>query len=102
MARSDYPNPSFPPKCIVHALCQPAHTRRDPGGKPSGTRVYYPPLRFPQSTLDDSGRNQGEPSPTLRATWLQSAPTKGCQELSRTGNDVRVAVATCGTSQCCS
>ena len=71
-------------------------------GKPSGVRVYYPPLRFPQSTFDDSGRNQYGPTPTLQAMWLQSAPTQGCQELSCTENDACVAVATCGDSQCCS
>ena len=100
MAQSDYPNLSFPPRCIVHALRQPVHTRRDPGGKPSGARVYYPPLRFLQFTLDDSGRNRGEPLPTLWATWLQSVPTQGCQELSHTGNDVHMAVATHSASQC--
>ena len=72
----------------LHVLHQPVHTRRDPGGKPSGVRVYYPPLRFPQSILDDSGHNQGEPSPPLWATQLQLAPTQGYQKLSHTGNDV--------------
>ena len=62
-------------------LCQPVHTHRDPGGKPSGVRVYYPPLGLPQSTLDDLGCNRGEPSPTLWAMWLQLVPTQGCQEL---------------------
>ena len=102
MARSDYPNLSFPPRCILHALCQPVCTRRDPGGKPSGARVYCPPLRFPQSTLDDSGHNQSEPSLMLQAMQLQSAPTQEHQELSCTENDGCVAAATCGTSQCCS
>ena len=84
----------------MHVLHQPVHTRRDPGGKPSGARVYYPPLRFPQSTLDDSGCNRGEPSLTLWATQLQLAPTQGCQELSCIENDVCVAAATHSTSQC--
>ena len=39
-------------------LRQSTMARSDyPGGKLSGVRVYDPPLRFPQSTLDDSGRN---------------------------------------------
>ena len=100
MAQSDYPNLSFPPRCTVTGLCQPAHTRRDPGGKPSVARVYYPSLRFPQPTLDDLGRNQGEPSLTLQATRLQLVPTQGCQELSHTENDGCMAVATRSTSQC--
>ena len=79
-------------------LCQPACTHRDPGGKPPGARVHYPSLRFPQSTLDDSGRNRGEPLLTLQATWLLSAPTQGCQELSCTENDESMAAATCDTS----
>ena len=33
---------------LLHVLHQPARTCRDPGGKPSGARVYYPSLRFPQ------------------------------------------------------
>ena len=98
MAQSDYPKPSFPPRCIMHVLCQSACTRRDPGGKPSGAKVYYPPLRFPQSTLDDSGRNRGEPLLMLCATWLQLAPTQGCQELSCTENDVCMTEATPSTS----
>ena len=81
-------------------LHQPACTHRDPGGKPSGARVYYPPLRFLQSTLDESGRNRGEPLPMLQATQLQSVPTHECQELSRTGNDGHVAVATHSAFQC--
>ena len=81
-------------------LHQPVHTRRDPGGKPSGVRVYYPPLRFLQSTLDDSGHNRGEPLPTLWATWLQLAPTQGCQELSCTGNGGHAAAAKHSTFQC--
>ena len=100
MAQSDYPNPSFPPRCIVHVLCQPVCTHRDPGGKPSGARVYYPSLRLPQSTLDDLGHNQGEPLLTLWATQLQLVPTQGHQEFSCTGNDVWMAAATCSTSQC--
>ena len=76
----------------LYALCQLTRTHRDSGGKPSGARAYYPPLRFPQSTLDDSGHNRYGPMPMLRAMWLQSAPTQGCQELSHTGNDV------CGSS----
>ena len=83
-------------------LCQPARTHRDPGGKPSGARVYYPSLRFLQSTLDDSGHNQGEPSLTLQAMQLLLVPTQGCQELSHTENDECMAVATRSTSQCCS
>ena len=84
----------------MHTLHQPVCTCRDPGGKPSGARVYYPPLRFLQSTLDDLGHNRGEPSPTLQATWLQLVPTQGCQELLCTGNDVHTAAATRSTSQC--
>ena len=94
MARNDYPNPSFPLDVPLHALCQPARTCRDPGGKPSGTRVYCPSLRFSQSTLDDSGRNQGRPLPMFWAVCLQLAPTQGCQELSRTECEMHVAAAT--------
>ena len=79
---------------LLHALHQPACARRDPGGKPSGTRVYYPSLRFSQSTLDDSGRNQGGPLPTLQAACHQLAPTQGCQELSCTECERHVAAAT--------
>ena len=100
MAQSGYPNPSFPPRyAIVHAT--PAtHTPRDLGGKPSGARAYYPPLMFPQSTLDDSGHNRYGPMPMLRVMWLQLAPTQGCQELSRTENNACVASATHSNSQC--
>ena len=101
MAQSDYPNPSFPPRCAIVMLCRLMHAHRDPGGKPSGARVYYPPLRFLQSTLDDLGCNRYGPTPMLWAMWLQSVPTQGCQELSRTENDARMATATHGDSQCC-
>ena len=94
MAPNNYPNPSFPPRCIMHMLNQPAHTHRDPGGKPSGARVYCHPLRFPQSTLDDEGCNRGEPLPMLWAMQLQLVATWGCQELSCTENDVSTAAAT--------
>ena len=79
MAQSAYPNPSFPPRyavvCTTPAMC----TRRNPGEKPSGARAYYPPLRFPQPTLDDSGHNRYGPMPTLQATQFQLVPTQGCQ-----------------------
>ena len=52
---------------LSHMPHQPAHACRDPGRKPSGTRVYCPSLKFSQSTLDDSGHNRGGPSPTVRA-----------------------------------
>ena len=68
----------------LHVPHQPAHACRNPGGKPSGTRVYCPSLKFSQSTLDDSGHNRGEPSPMIRAACHQLAPTQGCQELSCT------------------
>ena len=71
----------------LYALHQLTHKCRDPGGKSSGARVYYPPLRFPQSTLDDSGHNRYGPMPTLWAMWLQLVPTQGHQELSCTEND---------------
>ena len=77
----------------LYVLHQLMHKCRDQGGKSSGARVYYPPLRFLQSTLDDSGHNQCGPMPMLRAMWLQSATTQGCQKLSHTENDARVAVA---------
>ena len=86
----------------LYVLHQSTHTHRDQGGKPSGARVYYPPLRFPQSTLDDLGHNQYGPMPMLWATWLQSVPTQGCQELSHTENDACMAAATHSNSQCCS
>ena len=76
MAQSGYPNPSFPPR---YAIVCAMHTHRDPGGKPSGARAYYPPLRFPQSTLDDLGRNQYGPVPMLWAMWFQLVPTQGYQ-----------------------
>ena len=85
---------------LLYVLHQLMCTHRDPGGKPSGARVYYSPLRFPQSTLDYTGCNQYGPMPTLWAMWLQSAPTRGCQELSCTENDVHMVVATHGDSQC--
>ena len=95
MAQNDYPNPSIPLDVPLYVLRQLTHTHRDPGGKPSGVRAYYPPLRLPQSTLDDLGHNQYGPMPTLRAMWLQLAPTQGCQELSHTECDVCVAAVTC-------
>ena len=45
------------------------------GGKPSGTRVYCPALKFSQSTLDDSGHNWGRTLPTLWAACHQLGPT---------------------------
>ena len=84
----------------LYALCQLAHTCRDPGGKSSGARVYYSPLRFLQFTRDDSDCNRCGPMPTFWAMWLQSVPTQGCQELSCTGNDVHMAADTCGDIQC--
>ena len=78
--------------------CQPAHAWRDRGGKPSGTRVYCLSLRFSQSTLDDSGHNQGGPSPTVWAVCPQLAPTQGHQELSCTECEIHMVVATRSTS----
>ena len=99
MAQNDYPNLSFPPRCAaVRAKPVYAYTQGSTG-KPSGARVYYPPLRFPQFTLDNLVRNRYGPMPTLWAMRLQSVPTQGCQELSRTENDACTAVATCGDSQ---
>ena len=77
----------------LHAPHQPAHTRRDPGGKPSGMRVYCPSLKFSQSTLDDSSRNRGGPSPTVQAACSQLVPTQGCQELSCTECEICAVVA---------
>ena len=76
--------------CLLH---QPACAHRDPGGKPSGMRVYCLTLRFSQSTLDDSGRNRGRPLPAVWAACPQLAPTQGCQELSCTKCKVRTVVA---------
>ena len=73
--------------------CQPVHVRTDPGGKPSGMRVYCPSLKFSQSTLDDSGCNRGGPSPTVWAACHQLVPTQECQELSCTNCRIRVVVA---------
>ena len=84
MAQSDYPNLSFPPRCTIAALCQPACTCRDPGEKPSGARVYYPPLRFPQSTLDDLGRNRGGLHPCFGLhgfSWHPPRDAKNCHAL---------------------
>ena len=81
-----------------HAPHQPACARRDPGGKPSGTRVYCLSLRFSQYTLDDLGCNRGGPSPAVRAAYPQSAPTQGCQELSCTKCEIRAVVAMWSTS----
>ena len=84
MAQSGYPNPSFPPKYTIVCATPAMRTRRDPGGKPSGVRAYYPPLRFPQSTLDDSGHNRYGPTPMLQAMRLQSYPprdTNNCHAL---------------------
>ena len=77
---------------------QPVLACRDPGGKPSGTKVYCPSLKFSQSTLDDSGCNQGGPLPMIQAACHQLAPTQGCQELSHTKCGSRAVVATCSTS----
>ena len=81
-----------------HVLRQPAHARRDLGGKSSGTRVYCLSLRFSQFTLDDSGRNRGRPSPTVWATCPQLVPTQGCQKLSCTGCKTCVVAAAWSTS----
>ena len=83
---------------LLHAPHQPAHARRYPGGKPSGMRVYCPSLRFSQSTLDDSGRNRGGPSPAIQAACHQLAPIKGHQELSRTKCEICAVVVTHSTS----
>ena len=77
---------------------QPAHACRDPGGKPSGMRVYCLSLRFSQSTLDDSGRNRGRPSSTVQAACPQLVPTQGCQKLSCTECETRAVAATWSTS----
>ena len=82
---------------LSHVPHQPACAHRDPGGKPSGMRVYCPSLRFSQSTLDDSGRNRGGPLPVVWAACPQLAPTQGCQELSCTECKIRAVVATRST-----
>ena len=84
MAWSDYPNPSFPPRCTI-TCATPA----------CGMSVYCPSLKFPQSTLDDLGHNRGGPSPTLWAACHQLVPTQGHQELSCTECGVHMAAATC-------
>ena len=76
-----------------HVPHQPAHAHRDPGGKPSGMRVYCLSLRFSQCTLDDSGHNQGGPSLAILAACPQSVPTQACQELSRTECEICAVVA---------
>ena len=81
----------------LHTPHQPVHACRDPGGKPSGMRVYCPSMRFSQSTLDDSGCNRGGPSPVVRAACHQLVPTQGCQELSHTECKIHVVVATWST-----
>ena len=73
MIQSGYPNLSFPPRYAIVCATPATHTHRDPGGKPSGARVYYPPLRFQQS------HNQYGPTPALWAMQLQLVPTQGCQ-----------------------
>ena len=83
---------------LLHMLHQPAHAHRDPGGKPSGMRVYCPFLKFSQSTLDDSGCNRGGPSPMIWAVCHQLGPTQGCQELSCTKCEMHAVAATCSTS----
>ena len=88
-----------------HAPHQPAYARRDPGRKPSGMRVYCPSMKFSQSTLDDSGHNQGRPSPMIQAVCHQLAHTQGCQELSCTKCEMLAVAAMCSTlvtllSQC--
>ena len=88
----------FLPDVSLHVPHQPVHACRDPGGKPSGTRVYCPSLKFSQSTLDDSGRNQGGLTPTVRAVCHQLAPTQGCQELSHTKCGICAVVAMRSTS----
>ena len=77
---------------------QPAHACRDQGGKPSGTRVYCPSLRFSQSTLDDLGCNRGGPLPVVQAACRQLVPTQGHQDLSCTECKIRMVVATHSTS----
>ena len=81
-----------------HMPHQPACAHRDPGGKPSGTRMYCPSLKFSQSTLDDSGHNRGRPLPTVQAVCCQLVPTQGCQELSQTECEICTVVATHSTS----
>ena len=82
----------------LHAPRQPAHARRDPEGKPSGTRAYCPSLKFSQSTLDDLGHNRGGTLPMNQATCRQLVPTQGCQDLSHTKCKIRAMAATCSTS----
>ena len=77
---------------------QPACACRDPGGKPSGTRVYCPSLKFSQSTLDDSGHKRGRPLPMVQAVCHQLVPTQGCQELSCTKCEICMVVAMHSTS----
>ena len=83
----------FLPDVSLHMPHQPVHARRDPGGKPSGTRVYCPSLKFSQSTLDDSGCNQGGPLPTVWVVCHQLVPNQGCQELSCTEHEIHMVVA---------
>ena len=66
--------------------------------KQSGTRVYCPSLKFSQSTLDDLGRNQGGPLPTVQAACHQLVLTQGCQELSCTKCRMCAVATTCSTS----
>ena len=81
----------------LHVPHQPVCACWDPGGKPSGMRVYCPSLKFSQSTLDDSGRNRGGPSPMVQAACHQLAPTQGHQELSCTKCRICRVVATHST-----
>ena len=84
MAQSGYRNPSFPPRYAVICTTPATCTHRDPWGKPSGVRAYYPPLRFLQSTLDDLGHNRYGPMPTFRLQGFSLHPprdTKICHTL---------------------
>ena len=95
MARSNYHNLSFPPRCIIACTMPTCTCMWGSRGKPSGTRVYCPSLKFPQPTLDDSGRNRGGPLPTVWAACHQLVPTQGCQDLSCTKFEIRAVVAMC-------
>ena len=98
MAQSNYPNLSFPPRCIVTCATPACTCTFGSRGKPSGTRVYCPSLKFSQSTLDDTGGNQGGPLPTVWAACHQLVPTQGCQELSCTECKICAVVAMHSTS----
>ena len=101
MAQSDYPNLSFPPRyaivCAMPAMC----THRDPGENP----LVQEHITLPRGS-------QGPHLMTrVQLIWAYDHASgymasvgvhPGCQELSHMGNDVHMAAATCGNSQCCS